>query len=438
MTLVQLRDKIINDRKLIYDSYVERDFSFQEMKGMATVIVGARRVGKSSLMRMFARSLVEKGLPEEKICYLSFFGMEEEKIFFSMIESAYYTLYPDYENDKDVWFLLDEIQNVSFWGEGISVLMDYHKCHVVVTGSSAKYLSTDIATELRGRSLTYRFYPLSFREFCRFNSYNAESALGYDSPARNKLSGLYRKYFEQGSYPALSLVENPEMRKMVLNTYFDLAYSRDIIDRFEVTKGTMLKVLMKRLVKNSGQPFTINSLTHYLKSVGFNTSNELVTSYVNMIKDTCFFTEVKFFGTEKQQEVNPRKLYTVDHTMAVLFREFDKNTGVKLEHAVLMDLIRMGKDVYYYRNQNGIETDFVVADEDRKPTMLIQVSDSVAENRQRELAGCISAMKDLSLDKAFIVTNDEFFTEENKVAEGTIYVVPAWRFSLNIKRYFSL
>ena len=121
-----------------------------------------------------------------------------------------------------------------------------------------------------------------------------------------------------------------------------------------------------------------------------------------------------------------------------LFREFDKNTGVKLEHAVLMDLIRMGKDVYYYRNQNGIETDFVVADEDRKPTMLIQVSDSVAENRQRELAGCISAMKDLSLDKAFIVTNDEFFTEENKVAEGTIYVVPAWRFSLNIKRYFSL
>lgn len=429
---MQLRDKILNDRKLIYDGYHKRDFSFAEMKGMATVILGARRVGKSSFLRLYALSLVNRGLPEEKICYLSFFGLEEEEIRFSMIEEAYYSLYPDYDTDQDVWFLLDEIQNVSFWGPGVSALMDTHKCHVIVTGSSAKYLSTDIATELRGRSLTYRFFPLSFREFCRFNGYEAECAGAYDSAKRNKLSSLYRKYQERGSYPALAFEDNSELRKLVLNSYFDLAYSRDIIDRFEITKGTMLKTLMRRLVKNSGQPFTVNALTHHLKSAGYNTSNELVSSYVEIIKDTCFFNEVKFYGTEKQQAVNPRKLYTADHSMAVLFREFDKNSGIKLEHSVLTDLIRTGKEVYYYRNQQGLEADFIVVDEDHAPRMIIQVSDVIAENKGRELEGCRAAMRDLHLKESYIVTNDEFYADSSEFDEGVIHVIPAWRFSLNL------
>ena len=436
MTIEQLRDKIINDRRLVFEGdFIDRDFSFSEMSGMATVLLGARRVGKSWFMRHYARNLISNGLPKEKVCYLSFFGLEEEDIRFSMIEQAYYSMYPEFDTDKDVWFLLDEIQNVSFWGEGVSALMDVHKCHVIVTGSSAKYLSSDIATELRGRSLTYRFYPLSFREYCRFNSFEASSALAYDSYNRNKLSSLYKKYLESGSYPALATSENPDLRKMVLNTYFDLAYSRDIIDRFEITKGTMLKILMRRLVKNSGQPFTVNALVHHLKSIGFNTSNELVSSYIEIIKDTCFFNEVLFYGNDKQQAVNPRKLYTVDHAMAAIFREFDENSGVRLEHAVLMDLMRLGRRVYYFRSQKGHEADFIVADDNRRPMMIVQVTDRIADNAEREVLGCREAMRELGMKDSFIITNDEFYTKENVFDEGTIHVLPAWRFSLNLEHY---
>ena len=432
MTIQQMRDKIIDDRKLINDEeIVDRDFTFSEVKNMATVLVGARRTGKSSYLRLFARTMIENGLEKDKVCYLSFFGLEDEQIRFSEIEQAYYTLYPEYDTVRDVWFLLDEVQNVLFWGEGISKLMDEHKCHVVVSGSSARYLSTDISTELRGRSIAYRFYPLSFREYCRFIGFEAEPSQTYDSFHRNKLSALYRDYLSRGSYPALATVDNPTIRKIVLSTYFDLAYSRDIIDRFEITKGTMLKHLMKRLVKNSGQPYSVNSLVHHLKSSGYNTSNELVSSYIDIIKDTCFFHEVRFFGTEKQQNVNPRKLYTIDHAMAVLYREFDDSIGIRLEHAVLMDLVRLGKEVFYYRDQAGKEADFVLADDDMNPEAIIQVTDHLADNAEREIEGCRSAMKNLGLKESFIITNDEFYPKRTDFEEGAVRIVPAWRFSLN-------
>ncbi len=436
MTIQQMCDKITDDRNLIFDEEIlERDFSFTEMKNMATVLVGARRTGKSSYLRLYARKKINEGLPKEKVCYLSFFGLEEEDIFFSEIERAYYSLYPEYDSDRDVWFLLDEIQNVRFWGEGVSKLMDEHKCHVIVTGSSARYLSTDISTEFRGRSLTYRFYPLSFREFCSFNGFKAKSAPVYDSFHRNKLNSLYKDYLQRGSYPALATIDNPSIRKMVLSTYFDLAYSRDIIDRFEITKGTMLKHLMKRLVKNSGQPYSVNSFVHHLKSSGYNTSYDLVSSYLDMIKDTCFFHEVRFFGTEKQQNVNPKKLYAIDPAMAVLYREFDDSIGIRLEHAVLMDLVRSGKNVFYFRDDSGSEADFIVADDDNNPKAIIQVTDHLAENATREIDGCRSAMKNLGLRESFIITNDDFYSGRTEFEEGSIRILSAWRFSLNLNDY---
>ena len=106
MTIEQLRDKILNDRRLVFEcDFIDRDFSFQEMRGMATVLLGARRVGKSWFMRHYARCLISNGLSEEKVCYLSFFGLEDEDIRFSMIEQAYYSMYPEFDTDNDVWFL---------------------------------------------------------------------------------------------------------------------------------------------------------------------------------------------------------------------------------------------------------------------------------------------------------------------------------------------
>lgn len=429
MDIRTIQEKILSDREYIFARrYVRRDFSFRELPGMAVIIVGARRSGKTSLLRSYARTLVDGGLPKEKICYINFFE-GAEGLTIPLVEKAYFELYPGLQDDKDVRFLFDEVQNVEEWGRGVSVLMDRHPCHVVLTGSSAKYLSVDIADEMRGRGLVHPFYPLSFREFCRFNGTEVPNVGVYPVSMRNTLSNLYSSYLARGSYPALAAVDDDGLRQMVLGDYFDLAYSRDIIDRFEVTKGTLLRRLLFRLVKNSGSPYTVARLVHMLRSEGFSTSAELVSTYIGMIKDTKFMEEVEIYGTETEKRRNPRKLYAVDHQMAVLFREFGWSEGVVLEHAVFSALLRTGMRISYYRDADGYETDFVVSDISMVPKALVQVTCRLEGNREREVRGLRSAMSAFGLKRGVIVTMDE--EEREECEEGMIEIVRGWRFSLD-------
>ncbi len=436
MNIRAIQEKILSDREYIFSRrYVKRDFSFRELPGMAVIIVGARRSGKTSLLRSYARMLVDGGLPKEKICYMNFFeSMEDMTI--SLVEKAYFELYPEFQDEADVWFLFDEVQNLEGWGRGVSVLMDRHPCHVVLTGSSAKYLSVDIADEMRGRGLSNSFYPLSFREFCRFNGVEVQGGGIYPISLQNTLSNLFSSYLERGSYPALAAVDDESLRQMVLNDYFDLAYSRDIIDRFEVTKGTLLRKLLFRLVKNSGSPYTVARLVHILKSEGFPTSAELVASYIEMIKDTKFMEEVEIYGTESERKRNPRKLYAVDHQMAVLFREFGYSEGIVLEHAVFSALLRTGMKISYYRDADSYETDFVVSDISMVPRALVQVSYRLEENRTREIRGLRSAMSALGMRRGIIVTLDEEGQEECE--EGIIDIIRGWRFSLDPEAFIAI
>lgn len=434
LTISTVKEKILSDREYIFSgNYIDRDFSFKELPGMAVIIVGARRSGKTSWLRNHATRLIKKGIPEEKICYLNFFE-QIPGLSIPLVEKAYYEMYPQYQKDRDVWFLFDEVQNIESWGAGVSVLMDRHPCHVILTGSSAKYLSTDIADEMRGRALAFPFYPLSFTEFCRFSDMNVSTDGMWSLSQQNRLSQMFVSYLKRGSYPALAKVDDESLRKMVLNDYFDLAYSRDIIDRFEINKGSLLRRLLFRLVKNSGSPFSVNRLVHMMKSEGFSSSSELISSYLEMIKDTRFMAEVGFFGTETERMRNPRKLYAVDHQMAVLFREFGNSEGVVLEHAVFSSLLRCGYEVSYFRDANGYETDFVVSDISRNVKALVQVTYSLAENREREIRGLRKAMAATGVRKGIIVTMDE--EGEESYDEGLLLIIRGWRFTINPESYF--
>jgi predicted AAA+ superfamily ATPase len=306
--------------------------------------------------------------------------------------------------------------------------MDTHHCNVIVSGSSARYLSVDIATELRGRSISYRFHPLSFREFARFQQHEISFQEAYSESEKNRLSSLFQCYLERGSYPALAHIEDKETRKIILSTYFDLSYSRDIMDRYEVSKSMMLKKLMRRLVKISGFPFTVRKLVRFLESEGFKTSEATVSSYIDLITNTCFFLPVPIYGNEKKQKANAQKLYTIDHTMAVLFREFDPATGIKLEHAVLSDLYRQSQEIFYYRTITNREIDFVVTDEGKHPLLLVQVTDDLEESLSRGRESTREGMKELAMKEAYMVTQTVEADEE--VEEGIIHTMPAWRFSL--------
>lgn len=198
----------------------------------------------------------------------------------------------------------------------------------------------------------------------------------------------------------------------------------------------MLRYLMRRMVKNSGAPYTIRKLVNVLESAGFKSSIALVSSYINMMKDSCFLKEITIYGTDKIKERNPKKLYTADHQMAVLFREFEASTGIILEHIILSVILRYSKlNPCYYRAADNLEVDFILSDDDGKPFHLIQVTDDFEKSREREIRALLQAMKETGLRRGIIISMDN--NERIETESGVIEVIPAWTFALNAKNIVS-
>ena len=428
-----LQQAIITSRdKFLNENYMPRDFSFSFMQGKATVITGARRSGKTSMLRSFAHNLVTDGLDVKRICYLHFFDdmFAEEYVTVSQIADAYFSMYPELYNDSNVYFILDEIEMLKSWGAGISGLLDSHPVKVLITGSSGKMLSYDIGTELRGRCLEYAFYPLSFVEFLAFNGINinqSEPVLSKKTEA--EVQKLYGLFLERGSFPEVAIIEDPELRRKIFSSYFDAMYSRDIMERYEVGKGVVLRAFMRRMFRSSGQPQRLGKIENTMKSLGYSLSRPTIQDYMNMMKNAAIISEVPIYGTEKNAEYFPKKYYAVDHAFAAIFTPYSAMVGVKAEHAVHAKLLRLGRNIFYYRSKDDYETDFLVADEDFVPIMLIQVTDDLEASKEREIRGLLSAMRELRLKEGYILSCESY--EDISVDGYIVHIRPVYEFLLS-------
>ena len=153
-------------------SLVTRDIELPLSSGKIITVIGPRRAGKTFVLYQHILKLLQQGIPKEKILYFNF---EDERIDFTpqtldLILQAYRELYPDIEL-REVYFFFDEIQNAPKWERFVRRVYDRYSKNVFLTGSNSKLLSQEIASSLRGRTLKYKVYPLSFKEFLRFKRF---------------------------------------------------------------------------------------------------------------------------------------------------------------------------------------------------------------------------------------------------------------------------
>ncbi len=225
-----------HNRKL--KSSYERNIKLPIKTNIIISVIGVRRSGKTYILYETIKKLLKNKVPKKNILYINF---EDERIKLKQDEldfilQAYQELYPEI-NLEDCHFFFDEIQNTQGWEKFVRRIFDTISTNIFITGSNSKLLSTDIATELRGRTITYTVYPLSFKEYLNFN--NIEPNF-YGTEQKNKILLYSKKFLQLGGFPEIvKLPDDLKIKK--LQDYFNSIIYKDLIERYDVSNPTVLK-----------------------------------------------------------------------------------------------------------------------------------------------------------------------------------------------------
>jgi len=398
---------------------------------------GVRRAGKTYAMFQLIKEL-SKTIPKERIFYLNF---EDERIEKTKetLTKLIPTLLQLYGNGKKEYFLfLDEIQIMPEWSRWLRRVFDtYRNITFFVSGSSSKLSSKEIPTELRGRSLSFEIFPLSFKEFLRFKGIQLEKHFEYSERKMSEIKKAVREYIEYGGFPEVVLEDSILQKKKIVQEYFKTIISKDIAERHNIRKIYLLHDFLKLLLNTTN--FSINKTVKILHSQGKKVGKGTIINYLNYVQESyfCFFVPI-FSYKIKEQLRYPQKVYFVDNSFItnISFR-FSKDYGRLYENVVALQLKRIQAknpllEIYYWKDEAG-EVDFVVK-KGPKVEFLIQVCYDIDnyETRKREIRALLKASKELKCKNLFIITESEEGEKEQEWfgIKRKIKFVPLWKWLL--------
>lgn len=408
----------------------ERIGEFSVPTGKIRSLIGARRTGKTFLFYQIIKNLLKTGINKEQILYVNF---EDERISplttedLSLIYQSYFELYPHVKKKK-IYLFFDEIQTAPNWEKFVRRLHENENVEISITGSSSKMLSKDLATALRGRTLSYEVFPFSFAETLKFYGITPDL---YSSEGKAYLANRFEEYLLWGGFPEVLKVEHT-FKIMILQDYLNLVLYKDLIERYNIRNQALLKYLLKFLLINNANPFSINKFFQDVRSQGFKASKDSIFNYLSYLDEAFWFSFVPFFSESiRKQQVNYRKIYVLDNGLVTANSStFFSNRGRLLESLVFQQLRRKYglNKIFYYRTQKNEEVDFLITKNDA--LLLIQVSETLNEpaTKERELKALFRAMDELNISNALIITSHEYAQfEQNK---RTIKVLPYWEWVL--------
>jgi predicted AAA+ superfamily ATPase len=428
-----LKTMILDSQETPLETGVPRRMLLKTVSGKASVCIGVRRSGKSTYLFQIIQRLLDKKVPRQNILYLNFFddrlhGLQQGGL--GQVAEAYYSLYPEKKNTETVHFFFDEIQAVPGWESFVDRLMRTEKCEVYLTGSSALMLSKEIATQMRGRALSWEMFPFSFREFLDYKKVDGAGDLS--TKKRLLVQRAFSDYWETGGFPEVLGLDR-HLRVKTHQEYFHAVLFRDLVERHDISHPKAVSDLAHWLVDNTASLYTVNRLTGYLKSLGHKVPKSSVSDYLTWFEDAYFLFSVRMFDASLGRSlVNPKKIYCVDHAMVVSVSSgILVNSGHLLENLVFTGLRRVCPDIFYYRTKTGREIDFILSPRGRARA-LIQTCESLADpqTRKREVAALDEAMAELGIKSGTIVTKAE--SAQIKAENGTVTAVPIWRFLLDL------
>jgi len=389
-----------------------RDIRLPVVRGKAFAVIGVRRSGKTSFLFQCRAERLAAGQLREGQLHLA---LEDERLAgLSAVELGWLIdeharRYPGLRESEGVTLYLDEVQTVPGWEGVVRRQMDQAGVEIFVSGSSARLLSREVATSLRGRAMEVLVHPFSFREALRHAGREPGGSLARLPPAEGaKLDRHLRHYLAEGGFPEAQDTQ-PRDRAALLSGYVDVVVLRDVIERHAVTHPLALRWIERQLLANPGGAFSVKKHYDTLRSQGVAVGKDTLHAYLAHLEDAFLVRTVAMHSaSERQRMVNPRKAYPVDMGLIALFERSGRaHRGRALETAILLELERRGHEVAWVRTPEGFEVDFL-AHRAGDPPLLVQacLESEGDETWSRELRALESGAVAHPAARAFLVTLD--------------------------------
>ncbi len=392
-----LRQKIIDALAAQPPSFTPRDVYVPGVRGKAVAVIGPRRGGKTTFLWQVLKARLEGGTKREGLLYFNF---EDERLGgmtaadLHLIVEEYYRLYPQWRDNRRAVFFLDEIQVVPGWETFARRLLDTEHLELFLSGSSARLLSREVATSMRGRAMEALVLPFSFREFLRHRGGEPTgTASRLPKAARSALDKELRTYLVDGGFPEAQGAAIRD-RFELLRGYVDTALLRDVVERHAVSHPVALRWMVRHLLGNAGGAFSVHKFHGDLRAQGVPVAKDTLHAYLTHLEDAFLVRTVAIASeSERRRMVNPRKAYPVDPGLIPVFdRSGRTNLGHALESAVALELLRRGAEIAYVRTAGNFEVDFLARHpEGHEELIQVCAELDLAETRQRELRALLDA-----------------------------------------------
>lgn len=347
-------------------------------------LTGVRRAGKTFLMFETIRRLVEAGVDRRAIVYLN---LSDDRLYpaslpdLDLILPAHGELYPD-ALDGTRYLFLDEVQELDGWERYVRRICDTEDVRIFVTGSSSRLLTRDLAPALRGRSIGYEVFPLSFSEYVRFVGLSPQD---HDRDSEARLRSAFEAYVAWGGLPELVLADR-DLRPLILADYASLIFYRDIVERYSVGNEHLMRLLLQFCAARPASLLSVHKLHRDIRSRGVAASKNTLYEYLDHLEDAyLIFRLPRHDRSVRKQAQNPKKVHLIDPALGRAFTTAGSaNRGAWLENLVFLHERRRSREIYYA--SNGHEVDLVVPTTDgvRFSNVAWSLADADTLDRERE------------------------------------------------------
>lgn len=401
--------KTVNSEKLYpREKYLSKIRGFYHECEIIKVITGVRRCGKSSIMKMISRELLEQGVHEDNILYFNldkrpYIGITTPEQLDELIEEHYC-------QDAVQYLIIDEIQNVRGYETVINSWREEGNLSIFLTGSNSYLLSGELATKLTGRYIEFNILPLTLDEFVEIKKF-----FGKDIPSDSQ--ELLNAYIYEGGFPYTVRLDALADKRTYVEGLIEEIYKKDIQKRIKIRNRTVFDAVMRYLISNYGATTSIQNIVSDLEKNGIKTKTDTVSRYIEALVSAKIIMPCDRFDMKSRKSLKgEKKYYLTDFSFYYAMNTDNRiNYGPALENIVYNYAV--SRDYKASVGRIGkLECDFIFRDKSLTYSY-VQVAYTILANKDTEDRE-YKSLEAITGDNypKYVVTTDKLLQSRNGIS----------------------